>query len=268
VESEQPLKKNESGSIDTIPGINRTILLSALFLEAVVTAESVTYYLNAAGGLILYFAVLLGLITSGAVTRDLAKRKLWLALGLIPLVRILSLAIPITEISEIYWYILIAIPLLVGVLMVMRVLKYSFDNIGLNVNKAWIQSGVAVSGIGLGAIAYIILKPEGLIGNFSLQTAFYPALILLITTGLIEEMAFRGVIQRAAAALGSWGWVYIALIYTILQIGFGSALFCLFSLITSIFFGWIVKRTGSILGVCLAHGLLNIGLYLIFPYIL
>ena len=41
-----------------------------------------------------------------------------------------------------------------------------------------------------------------------------------------------------------------------------------FVLMAGLFFGWVVKRTGSLLGVSLAHGIANIGLYLVFPFVL
>lgn len=40
-----------------------------------------------------------------------------------------------------------------------------------------------------------------------------------------------------------------------------------FVFVVALFFGWVVQRTGSILGVALAHGITNIVLYLIAPFI-
>jgi membrane protease YdiL (CAAX protease family) len=35
-----------------------------------------------------------------------------------------------------------------------------------------------------------------------------------------------------------------------------------------LFFGWVVQRTRSLLGVTLSHGLTNIVLFLVMPYLL
>jgi uncharacterized protein len=124
---------------------------------------------------------------------------------------------------------------------------------------------VAADEFFLGTIGYFLLKPEALICGVNLPMILSPALVLLISTVFVEEMAFRGVMQRAANALGSWDWIYIALIYAILQLGHGSLLFGVLAFLVSLFFGLIVKK-GSIIGVSIAHGLFNIGLYLIFAY--
>jgi membrane protease YdiL (CAAX protease family) len=101
-----------------------------------------------------------------------------------------------------------------------------------------------------------------------LESTILPALTLLIFTGIVEELAFRGVMQRAANTLASYGWIYIAAIYSLIQIGQGSAFHCLFVFAIGLLFGWTVKNTGSIIGVGLSHGLINIGLFLVFPHIL
>jgi membrane protease YdiL (CAAX protease family) len=117
-------------------------------------------------------------------------------------------------------------------------------------------------------VEYLILRPEPLILALRWQEVIVPALILLVATGFVEELAFRGVMQRSAQALGSWGWIYIAVVFSVLQIGHLSALHWLFVLAVALLFGWIVKRTGSILGVSLSHGLINVCLFLIFPFVI
>jgi membrane protease YdiL (CAAX protease family) len=245
----------------------KLVFLCLTYLVAFAGAEFVTYYVTLLSGIILHFTLLLILIINSAMLKAEAHRGLLLALGLVPLIRIVSLVMPVAEISEIYWYIIISIPVFIGILFIMRTLNYNLDDVGFNGRKILIQAIIAIAGIGLGIIDYIILRPEALVSELTVQMMILPALILLVTTGLVEELAFRGVMQRAARALGSWGWVYIALVYAILQIGHGSIIHDGFAFIVALLFGWIVKKTGSIVGVSLSHGLLNVGLYLILPYV-
>jgi len=125
-----------------------------------------------------------------------------------------------------------------------------------------------LAGIAFGLVEYLILKPDPLIAALRWQDVIVPALILVVATGFVEELAFRGVMQRSAQVLGSWGWICIAVVFSLLQIGHLSALHWLFVLLVALFFGWIVKRTGSILGVSLSHGLINVCLFLIFPFVI
>jgi membrane protease YdiL (CAAX protease family) len=248
-------------------GAIKLVFLCLTYLVAFAGAEFVTYYVTTLGGIILHFTILFSLITISAVVQDEVQRGFWLALGLVPLIRIASLVVPVAEISEIYWYIIITIPIFTGILTVIRRLNFSVDDIGFNWRNGFIQILIALTGIGLGIVDYFILKPEALVSELTVQMMILPALILLVTTGFVEELAFRGVMQRAARALGSWGWAYIAIVYAVLQIGHGSAGHCVFAFVIALLFGWIVKKTGSIVGVSLSHGLLNVGLYLIFPHV-
>jgi membrane protease YdiL (CAAX protease family) len=250
-------------------GVKGTIILGLVYLAVLGSAEAVLQYVNRPGGIIFYVLILFSLVINSTLMGDGSQRSLWLALGLVPLIRIISVAMPIfPEISQTIWYIVVSIPILVGTIMAARILKYSLDDIGLRGSYPFIQILAAPAGLALGALAFLILRPEAWTKEFTVQATISPALVLLVFTGLVEELAFRGVLQRASRALGSWGWVYVAAIYAVLQMGQGSAIFCLYVFGVALLFGFLVKRTGSILGVSLSHGLFNIGLYLIFPYII
>lgn len=58
--------------------------------------------------------------------------------------------------------------------------------------------GLGLAGIGLGYIEYLILRPEPLASAFTWTAIWLPALILLISTGFLEEYIFRGIMQVTA----------------------------------------------------------------------
>ena len=106
-----------------------------------------------------------------------------------------------------------------------------------------------------------------MVAEFTWQAVWWPALIFLVCTGFVEELIFRGVLQRSAVAL--WGWrgiIYVSLLFAILHIGFLSWIDVVFVFAVAVFFAWVVKRTGSLLGVTLSHGITNIVLYLVAPF--
>ncbi len=59
----------------------------------------------------------------------------------------------------------------------------------------------------------------------------------------------------------------MSLLFAVLHIGFLSLIDVVFVFAVALFFGWVVKKTGSLLGVTLAHGITNILLYLVVPFL-
>ncbi|MBN2097974.1 MAG: CPBP family intramembrane metalloprotease [Dehalococcoidia bacterium] len=244
------------------------LAVPVLYLGAMLGAELLAMFVAPLGGIICYMVILVSLIVHSAVLKTSRTRDLYLALGMVPLVRIASIAIPATDVSLVYWYLIVAIPIVVSALTVAVVLKMRPSEVGLTNRAIGLQPLVAFVGIVIGLADYLILKPEPLTETLTWHEVLVPALILLAATGFAEELVFRGVLQRAALTLGSWGWVYVAVVFSVLQIGHHSVLHWLLALGMALLYGWIVKRTGSILGVSLAHGLVNIFLYLVFPFAL
>ena len=101
-----------------------------------------------------------------------------MALSLAPLIRIVSLAMPLEEFSSIYSYLIISIPLFIAVLAAIRILNLQPAAIGLTMKRLPVQLLVAVTGVGFGLAEYYILKPEPLIDILTWQEALGPALIL------------------------------------------------------------------------------------------
>jgi len=238
-----------------------------LFLTAFVAAESVTAFVDAVAG-IAFHAVLLFLLILFSSRARPPYHKLYLALALVPLIRIVGLSMPSSELSQIYRYLLTSLPLFIAILVAIGILRFRPSDIGLTSHKLALQGLVASTGIGLGWVEYQILTPDPLVATLTLGEVILPALILLVATGFVEELAFRGVMQRSAEeALGGWGWVYVALVSSALYIDYHGFSFAQLSfvLLVGLLFGWVVKRTGSLLGVTLSHGTINILAFIVLP---
>ncbi len=241
--------------------------IALLYLGAITAAELVTALVNPLGGIIFHIVLLLGLVSHASLTARHPSHKFYLALALAPLIRLLSLSMPLTKFPQIYWYGIIAVPLLVATFTVMRRLEFGPGQVGITCKRLPLQLMVALSGIPFGIAEFYILRPSPLIDSLTWEGVLLPALILLVGTGFAEELVFRGVMQRSAGeALGRWGWVYIAVFFAALHIGYLSVIECGFVLVVGLFFGWVIQKTGSLLGITLSHGITNIGLYLIIPF--
>ena len=63
------------------------------------------------------------------------------------------------------------------------------------------------------------------------------------------------------------GLLYVSILFAVLHIGYLSILDVVFVFIAGAWFGWVALKTGSILGPTLSHGVTNITLYLIAPFV-
>jgi len=235
-----------------------------IYLLAILIAELVAVFIQPMWGVGLHLVGLTTVIVRSAAFSERLYRKLFLSLALVPIIRIASLSMPLTDIPQIWWFVIISIPLFAATITVMRILGYSVVEVGISFRMLPVQLAVALIGLLFGLVEYSILLPDAMITELTWQELWLPASILLVCTGFLEEFIFRGVIQRSATEVfGYWGILYVSLIFTFLHVGFLSWLDVIFVFLSSLFFGWVVKKTGSILGVAISHGITNIVLYLI-----
>ncbi len=247
-----------------------------VYLLAIIAAEVVTVVYQPILGIACYVAILLAAVIDSALIDKYYYGRLTLSLSLVPLVRIISLSMPLADIPQLWWYPIIYLPLLAAAIVLARLLNYKPRDIGFsfgdNLGLIPVQLLIGLMGIGLGIVEYFILASEPLVVDPTWQTAWLPALVLLLFTGFVEELIFRGVMQRAAVEVfGGWGIVYVSLLFAVLHIGWIEAanplswVDIIFVFVIALFFGWTVKKTGSLFGVTLSHGLTNITLFIVAP---
>ena len=251
------------------------LAVTALAYRAgIALAELVVTYVEPRLGLLVHCLLLAILLfhssrVEGSTADSGEERAFLVTLAFAPLIRILSLSMPLPQFPAIYWYLITSVPLFAAALVAGRTLGYSWRDLGLHLHGWLLQGIIGLSGLAFGALEYLILQPAPLAPALEWAYVWQPALILLVCTGLLEEVIFRGLQQRAAGdGLGRWGLIYVALVFAVLHVGYRSLVDLLFVLGVGLFFGWIVQRTRSLLGVTLAHGWTNIMLFLIMPFLL
>ena len=255
-------------SVETVLALPPLIVALA-YLAGLIVAELLTVFSEPRIGLALHSMLLAILLLHAALVWDQPLHRLLIALTFSPLIRLISLSLPLFRFPLVYWYFITSVPLLVAALLASRILGLSWRrDLGLNLRKLPIQVVVALSGLAFGYLEYQILEPDPLASAFTWQHLLIPALILLISTGLFEEMVFRGLMQSTALeTLGRFGVLFVALIFAVLHIGYQSLMDVIFVFLVGLFFGWVVYKTGSILGVTLSHGITNIVLFLVMPFL-
>lgn len=199
-----------------------------------------------------------------------AEYRFYLSLLLIPLIRLLSLSLPLAAWSQTSWYFVVSVPLFTGMFVMIRRFNFGRDDLLLGKFRWLPELAIGLIGVPLGLMEFLILDPIPLIPAFSLRAFIVPALTLLICTGLLEELLFRGLLEKTSTAVlpsaaALW---FVSGLFAVLHIGYASLLDVLFVFSVGFLFGILSRKTNSILGVTIAHGLTNIGMFLVWPFIL
>jgi uncharacterized protein len=246
-----------------------------LIILAMLVYLSLSEYLSTALttvqlGLVMHGMALVALLLLAALLEDTAEGRVYLTLAFAPLIRLVSLSLPLQGLPMRYWYLLVGIPITISIVMVIRHGRFSTQEMGLTANFWFLQLLFGIVGIGLGYVEYLILRPEPLAAEFTLRAIWFPAFILVVFTGFLEEIIFRGLMQTAfAAKLGRWtGIVLISILFAVLHLGYQSLLDVIFVFVVAMLFAAVTEWTGSIWGVSIAHGLTNVTLFLVFPFII
>ena len=246
----------------------RPLPVALFYLAALTLAEVTSVLFLPTVGATLHILILFVLLLHAAFTWDKAIHRFLLVLTLVPLIRVISLSLPLADFSLSYWFLITSVPLFAAAYVIMRQLDFSWRDLGLGWRSLPLQLLIGSTGVLFGMAEYYILKPDPLVENLSWQQVWLPAAVLLLSTGFLEEYIFRFLMQRTSVErLGhKLGIVYVALFFAVLHIGYRSVVDFLFVLVVGLFFGIVAWRTRSIVGVTISHGLTNIMLFLIVPY--
>ena len=190
-----------------------------------------------------------------------------MAMMLTPLIRIISLTLPLTQIEPPYRYLFAGIPMVIGAVLVARSVGLRSSWIGLTWRDTGWQIVAVEASVFLGFLEYFILQPAALGALPWSATGWLPALSVAVATGFPEELIFRGILQTTARPLiGSrWSIIYVSLVFAVLHIGYQSWVDLVFVLSVDLLYGWLVERTHSIVGVSIGHGIANAVLFFVAP---
>ncbi len=259
--SSEPILQIEGGVTQptrVVPYTARVAILVSMAL--MIVAEIITVYIGVLPGAIFYSLLLVGLIIAPYFSSVPAVHRLYLAFVLIPLLRILSLVMPVSHAAPYYQYALIGVPLLVASLLVAR--SNGLRSIRLNLTwvELLVQSLFGLSGILLGLLASVILQPSPILtisANWALNILL--GIVLTLFGAVTEEIIFRGVVQKALSSLFGFFSVFLgSILYASMFLGTLSAGYVLFYGFTGLLFAVWVQFSDSLWGAILAHGLMNI----------
>jgi hypothetical protein len=90
------------------------------YLVAIALAETATVFVQPLWGVVLHIVTLVVLVGHSALATRSPHQKLLISLALVPLIRIISLSLPLADIPRTWWFPIIYAPLLAAGIVVMR----------------------------------------------------------------------------------------------------------------------------------------------------
>ncbi len=239
-------------------------LLGGLFM-----AELVTIVGGAGPGVLAHVLLLVVVAMLSLRMGSTQTHRLLLSLGMLPLVRIVSLAVPAAIIPIQYWYLQIGLAGLEGVLLVLRRLDLTFKDLGLQRTRGAEVAVVTAIGAALGLPAYLIAGRLDLGGGGGAIGLALSAAIVIVFVGFFEEILFRGLIQSAGTALFARGGIALSVAATTVM--YAASLnprYVVFMALVAVFLGVVTRRSGSIVAPIGAHAALAVVQLVILPIVL
>jgi CAAX protease family protein len=272
-------KTDNSGAL-AARALDSTRGVVAAYILGIAAAQALFVFVSPVYGTLCDAALLFGLLHQAIVERARADEEgarvgargdlLFASLALVPLLQILSVTVPIPDVRSIYWYAMIGVPAVAALVVTARL--GGRDGLRRAFPFKWsrVQLLVAVTGVPLGMAAFVIARHEGLLTTRPTPHDLLVGIpLLFVFAGAYEELLFRGLLQGVFVdVLGRSGLLWGGAVFAISYLGSGSVSYLAFFAATGLFFGWIVMRTRSLVGVVIAHGLLAVSATLVWPYLL
>lgn len=243
-----------------------SLVAVTMYTALIIGAEVISILLGAIPGILCHVILLFMLLNHYCLADKMLNRQALPLLALVPLIRIISFTTLVQQIPRVYWYVTVGVPILVAAILIARLVNISVVRFKL-MRHTWLQLIIiGLSGLPLSTAGFFILRPEPLISNLNWTDVLIGSIILVVFTGFLEELIFRGMLQQMFGEMfGSIGAVIAGLLFASTYIGSLSPSYVLFIALVGLFFGACVHLTRSIWGAVAAHSLLNVGMLLLWP---
>ena len=246
------------------------------YLGVYAIAEILAAFLDARLGLLIHAGLLLAIFFHGANVPAGSERTFLWTLWLAPLTRIYGLAQPYAGAPPLTWWALTAIPMVVAGVVAMRLAGLSARDSGLipNLREAPIAVVMVPVGLAFGVLLYLLLEPRTPGRELAFGGAALAALIAIVNPGIVDELVFRGVLQRGTTRVLGTGFsvLYVSLLYaTIVPAGLverSSLTAVALTFVVGLVLSGVTARTGSVLSAVVAHASLAVALVVLAPYLM
>lgn len=217
-----------------------------------------------------YTLLLIILSLSIIASKKLETRKVYQALILLPVLRLVNLSMPIFFEANIYSFVLMYLPMTIPITIVSVYQEIPKEGKMDLLRKMGLYLPFSLlAGLIFAEAEYLIVQTRPLIPDLSFFNLLQLTIIMIFIVGLIEELIFRGIIQtRLEEFLGPAGGVLLAsLLFGVMHSSYGTFYEIVYTFLAGGILGYFFYRTKSLPLVVMIHGFINIFLFGIIPHL-
>lgn len=265
----------ELGKMFKMQNNEKTGLLQKLFsagapIIAIAFAELLIFTGRIKEAAIAYTLLLIILSFSIIISKNLEIRKVYQALVLLPILRLINLSMPIYFEANLYSFVFMYLPMTIPLTIIAVHQEVPREGKIDLLKKMGIYLPFSLlAGLIFAEAEYLIIQTKPLIPDLSPVNLLQLTIIMIFVVSLIEEIIFRGIIQtRLEEFLGPLGGVLLAsLLFGVMHSGYGTFYEIAYTFLVGGILGYFFYRTRSLYLVVMIHGFINIFLFGLIPHL-
>lgn len=219
----------------------------------------------------IHIGSVIALSLSSILIKDPEVQKIYQALMLLPVLRLINLSMPVFFETTLYTFVFVYGSLAIPVAVVIIHQRYSIEQIGISMKniEAYMILSIPLSLV-LGFGEYLTIKAGYLIPDLTFGNLLKLTFIMVFFVGLIEELIFRSILQtrlEKALSIGE-SLLITTLLFGLMHSGYGTFYEILYTSVVGLFLGLAFYKTKSLPFIAVLHGFINVSLFGILPYYL
>ena len=221
-------------------------------------------------GLLMHSILVIAILSLSSISQTKKANSFLIASLPIPMVRIVSLSAPLVQMSIIEWFLLISSLLLLSIFLSLQQSGITPREVGFRwpeKRNLPIVVAVIALGIPLGFVEHRILDLESIVQFDVARDLFVPFIAMYLGTGILEELLFRGLIQKTSIDLygKGIGLLFTTVSFMIMHIGWDSIVDVIFVGAVGLFYSFVILRTKSLFSISISHTMVNLSLFILAP---
>jgi len=196
------------------------------------------------------------------------NNRIYPVLMLLPLFRLLNVAMPVFFDLTLYTYPMVYAPMFIPIYFLVKDRFLGGAEAGLTFKGFLFYLPLAISvGFALGWGEYNVIHPQLLTPGANIKDVLILILTMIFFVGIVEEFIFRSALQTVLEErLGPIiGLLLASVIFGFMHSGYQMPLELLYVSFAGVVFGLLFWLTKSLPVISLAHGVTNISLFLVVP---